>query len=289
MLRDGLPQPVEGRRRAREVDAGQVRVRHRDLADRLPVAGDQVDDARRQPGRLQEPHRVVRGELLRRRRLPDDGVAHQRRSQREVAGDRREVERRDRQHEPLQRTVVEPVPDPRRADRLLAEQLPSERHVEAQEVDELARGVDLGLLHRLALAEHRGGVEGVAPRPGQQVGGAQQHRRAVVVGQVAPQRRGGARGVDRVLDVRRGRLVRRTQDGAVPVRLDDVDRRTRPGPLTAGDRHRQIDVLASQLGQARLQRGTFGTAGCVGPDRFVERDRDRGDGVHGPMLPSGTR
>ena len=93
-----------------EVDAGQVGIGERDLGDRDAVTGDQVDDPGRQAGRLEQPHRLVRGKLLRRRRLPDDGVTHERRRRRQVAGDGGEVERRDGVDEALERPVVEPVP-----------------------------------------------------------------------------------------------------------------------------------------------------------------------------------
>ena len=83
----------------------------RHLGDVEAVAGQHVDHARRQAGLLEQLHGQVRGELLGRRRLPDDGVAHQRRRGRQVAGDRGEVERRDRVDEALQRAVVGAVPD----------------------------------------------------------------------------------------------------------------------------------------------------------------------------------
>ena len=71
------------------------------------------------PGRharlLEQPHRQVRGEALRRRRLPDHRVAHQRGRGGQVAGDRGEVERRDRVDEALERAVVHAVPHARRA------------------------------------------------------------------------------------------------------------------------------------------------------------------------------
>ena len=105
------------------MDTGQIGIGQRDLADRLPAPGDHVDHARRQSARLQQSHRVVRRQLLGRRRLPDHRVAHQRGRGGQVAGDRGEVERGDGQHEALQRAVVQPVPHARPADRLLLQDL----------------------------------------------------------------------------------------------------------------------------------------------------------------------
>ena len=59
-------------------------------------------------------------------------------------------------------------------------------HVEAPEVDQLARGVDLGLPRGLRLAQHRGRVEPRAPRTGEQVGRLEDDRGAVVEGEGAP-------------------------------------------------------------------------------------------------------
>src|SRR3712207_9139169 len=73
----------------------------------------------------------------------------------QVAGDRGEVERRDRVDEALERTVVDPVPDAGRAHRLLGHDLAGEVHVVAPEVDQLAGAVDLRLVGGLRLTQHR--------------------------------------------------------------------------------------------------------------------------------------
>src|SRR5450759_5454099 len=54
-----------------------------------------------------------------------------------------------------------------------------EVRVEAPEVDDLARGIDLGLKHGLALPEHRRAIDRVAPRRGQQIRGLEEHRGAI--------------------------------------------------------------------------------------------------------------
>ena len=62
-------------------------------------------------------------------------------------------------HEALERPVLHPVPDAGRRDRLLRVDAQHELDVEAEEVDQLAGGVDLGLVRGLRLAEHRRRVE----------------------------------------------------------------------------------------------------------------------------------
>ncbi len=54
--------------------------------------------------------------------------------------------------------------------------------VEAPEVDQLAGGIDLGLVDRLGLAQHGGGVDHLPVGPGQQVGGLQEDGRPVLPG-----------------------------------------------------------------------------------------------------------
>ena len=82
----------------------------RDLGTAIPSPVTRLITPGGRPAASKQPHRPVRRELLRRRRLPDHRVAHQRRRGRQVAGDRGEVERRDRVDEALQRPVVDPVP-----------------------------------------------------------------------------------------------------------------------------------------------------------------------------------
>ncbi len=215
------------------------------------------------------------------RGLPDHRVAHERGGGGQVAGDRGEVERGDRVDEALERAVVHPVPGARATGRLVLQDLASVRHVEAPEVGQLAGRVDLGLVAGLRLAEHRGGVEPVAPRPGQQVGRAQQHRCALVERQRTPRRSGPERGLDGGLGVLVTGVGRGAQDVGVVVRGDDVDARAGRHVLAAVDRHRQLVVLAGQLGQGRLQVGPLGGARGVVPHRLVARGRCGGDSIHG--------
>jgi hypothetical protein len=65
---------LEGRRRAGEVDPGEVGVVQEHLRDLDAVAREHVDDAGRHARLLEQLHGQVRGELLGRRGLPDHGV-----------------------------------------------------------------------------------------------------------------------------------------------------------------------------------------------------------------------
>ncbi len=263
------------------MDAGQRRVLQRDGGDVQAVAGHHVDDALGQAGRLQQLHQQVRGELLGRRGLPQHHVAHQRRRGRQVAGDGGEVERGDRVDEALQRAVVAAVPHAVRGDRLLGHDLAGEVHVEAQEVDQLAGSVDLGLLRGLGLAEHGGGGQGLAPGAGQQVGGAQEDRGAGVEGERLPGRGRGQGSVDGLLRVRPGGVAQGSEPRRVVVRLDDVELGAAAHAALTVDRHGQLDrLLAAQLLQLRLQAGPFRAAGGVAVDRLVHRRGDLGHSIH---------
>src|ERR671918_3155783 len=106
VLADLPPHPIEGRGGAREMDAGEVRMRQRRLADLGPGPVDEVDDSGRKARGLKELHEVVRGVSLRQRRLPHHGIAQQRRARGEVPGNGREVERGHGEDEPFEGAVV---------------------------------------------------------------------------------------------------------------------------------------------------------------------------------------
>ena len=233
------------------------------------------------PGGLQQLQREVGGDRLGGGRLPEHGVAHQRRRGRQVAGDGAEVERGDRVDEALERPVLDPVPDAGGGDRLVGEDLRGEVHVEAQEVDQLAGGVDLGLVGRLRLAQHRGGGDRLAPGPGQQVGGAQEHRGPLVEGQVAPGRGAAWRGLDGVGDVGVGGVGVAADHRGVPVRLDDVVLGAGAAAAAAADHLLDVQRLGGELGQLGLQPRPLGAAGCVVVHRLVGRGGHDGGGVHG--------
>ena len=153
-------------------------------------------------------------------------------------------------------------------------------HVEAPEVDQLARRVDLGLVGRLALSQHRRGVDPGAPRPGEEVGGLEQDRGPVVEGQVAP---GGCGGFAASTAAAASAFVaprvtpstlrwacgwRTSILGPLPV--------TRAPPIVCGSswlRRRQLD-------ERHLERGPLGAAGGVVEDGLVGGGRDVGHSVH---------
>jgi hypothetical protein len=185
--------------------------------------------------------------------------------------------------------VVEAVPYTRRAERLLFEDLPPEVDVEAPEVDQLARCVDLRLVARLALAEHRGRGQRVPPRPGEQFGGLEEDGGPIVVRHALPPRSSSPSCLHGSPDVVRCRVVQRAEDGGLAVRLHDVDGFTAAEPLVAADRHGQLDPLPGDLLQPRLERGPLCAARGEVVDGLVDGRRDLADGVEHGASRSGCR
>src|SRR5581483_11267683 len=248
---------------------------------------DEVDHARRQPRLLVELHQEVRRVRRRRRRLPHDRVAHQRGRGRQVAGDRGEVERCHREDEALERPVFQPVPDAGRGDGLLLVDARHVADVEAPEVDELARRVDLGLVCGLRLAEHGRGVQRLAPGAGEQLGRAQQHGRALLPRRARPVVPGLAGGGDRALDLRLPALVHGREHVRAVVRLDGLERLA-GAHLLAADHERDVELLRLEAGEPNAQLLALGRAGRIAPDRLVEGLGDAGDavGAHAVILRS---
>ena len=198
----------------------------RGVADRRAAPVDQVDHAvGGRPASLQELQRVIGRERGGRGGLPEHRVAHQRGRGRQVAADRREVERADGEDEAFERPVLQPVPDARRGDRLLLVDPRHELDVEAEEVDQLGGGVDLGLVHRLRLVEHRRGDERRPPRAGEKLGRAQEHGGALLPRRPAPVLPGLGGRLDRLLHLGLAALVDVGEHVALAVRhhrLDEV-------------------------------------------------------------------
>ena len=127
-----------------------------------------------------------------------------------------------------------------------------ELDVEAEEVDRLAGGVDLGLVCGLRLAEHRRGVQRVAPRAREELGGAQQHggtllprpARPVVPARARMRRSPAARA--------RGALVHVGEDVILVVRHH---RRLQVAghDVLAVDHERDLDPLVLHLLEAPLE------------------------------------
>ena len=249
---DRLPHSLKDRGAAGEVHAAQVRVVHRRVADLRAAPRYQIDDAVGQPRLLEHLHQPVGRENGGRRRLPDDGVAHHRGAGRQVAGDRGEVEGRDRQHEPLERPVLDVVPHPRTAAGLLAEDLGHVRDVVAEEVDQLARRVDLGLQDRLALVQHRRRIDDRAVLAGEQLGRLQEDGSARLPRHRRPfrtRRLGRGHRLPNGVGVP---LVKRRQHVPVVVRHDALAE-IAGRDLGAADEQRNLDLRAGDLGEMRGQ------------------------------------
>ncbi len=219
------------------------------------------------------------------RRLPQHHVPEQRGSGGQVARDRGEVERGDGEHESLERAVLHPVPRAGRRRRLLGQQPPGEVDVVPPEVDQLAGGVDLRLVDRLGLAQHRRSVDRRAPGPGQQFGRLEEDGGAVVEGQFAPSGRGQAGRLDRGRDVFVGGLADLAEPVCVVVRHGDVEPLAATHSLDTADRHRQVNWFPGQLFQLGFQGEALGATRRVGLDCLVRGNRNTGDGIeHGSLL-----
>jgi hypothetical protein len=151
-----------------------------------------------------------------------------------------------------------------------------EVHVEAEEIDELAGGVDLGLERGLRLAEHRRGVERRAVLAGEKIGSLQEHGRAGFPRQRRPVLLRGQSGLDRGLDLALARLVVHAEHVLVVVRHDAEARFSR-ADVPSVDDARNVDFLAAELFQLRLELGLLLRAGAVRVDRLVFRHLDLGD------------
>ena len=125
------------------------------IADGPCIARQEIDDSGRQSRRFEQFEDLIVAVNSRAGGFPDDGIAHQRGSGRQVRSDRCEIERRDGVHEAFERPVIQPVPHAERVSRLVAVDFLGKGNIESQEVDRFTDGVDLRLMRRLALIEHR--------------------------------------------------------------------------------------------------------------------------------------
>ena len=108
----------------------------------------------------------------------------------------------------------------------------------------------------------------VAPRAGEELGGAQEDRCPLVPRHPRPLGVRGRRGVDRLLDVLGAALRDVGEDVALAMGLHRLERRVRVDVLATDD-HRDRDPLALHLVQAELEGGALRRAGRVGPDGLV--------------------
>jgi hypothetical protein len=155
---------------------------------------------------------------------------------------------------------------------LLLQDLGHIADVEAQEVAQLGGGVDLRLVGRLRLPEHRRGVDRVAPRPGEEVGRAQEHRRALVPWRLRPGAMRAGRGLDRRVHLLGTPLVRLAEHVVTVVRRGHRPRRP-PLHVAAADHQWQLRHLLAHGAQACLQPFPLRRARRVGVDRLVLRNR----------------
>ena len=247
--------------------------------DLLRVPGHEVDHAGRHARRLEQLHDVVIRERRRVRRLPHGHVAHEGGRARQVAADGREVERADRVHEAFEAPVVRAVPGAGAGPGLQVVDAARQEGAEAEEVDQLARAVDLGLIDGLALTQHCRRIELVPPRTRQEVGGPQEHGGSVLPTHGRPFPPRVERGRDRRRDLLGPRRVHVGQDVAVIVGHDD--RRRAPLPqLPASDDDRDVDDLGGLPVQLGLERRLLGASRPVRQDRLVVGKRDVRRAVH---------
>ena len=224
-----LPQRLKDFGRSGKMDSPELPVGQQSLADDRGGTGHKVDHSRRQPSLLQQSqHEVVR--VGRRRRgLPHDCAPHERRRGREVAANRRKVERCDGVDESF--CVV---------------------RIEAPEVGQLAGRIDLCLESRLALAQHRRCVEHRAPARRKQVGRFEEDGGPVdqrPVRPVAPRFPGC---LDRGGDFFRAGLVHLGEHMAMAVRHHRVDGLAGTDFLAADD-DRDLDLAAAEILEGLLQ------------------------------------
>jgi hypothetical protein len=250
--------------RAGEVDAGEVAVRERHPAHLGAVAEDEVDHARRQACLLEHLQDRPGAQLGLLGRLPEHDVPHHGRRVGQV-GEAQEVERGDREHEPLERPVLHPVPRARQRLRLHLVHLAHVADVELEVVRGLAGRVDLGLAHRLRQVQHGDGVQPGPPGAAGELGRTQEDRRPVFPRHPRPVLPRLGRGDDGRLDLagpgpvglrQRALVVVRDDDGVQAAGLD----------VAAADAQRQLGRRRLDAGELRIDGGALGRA-----RRVVER------------------
>ena len=268
VLADRPPDVLERSGRSGEVDPGKVGMGQSNVTGGLSRRIDQIDDSRRQPGLVEDFHVELGGVVGLIGRLPDDGVPQQCGGAGKVSGDRREVERRDREDESFQRTILHPVPETGGGDRLVGVDLGHELRVVSQKVDELADGVDLRLEGVLRLAQHRHGVDARAIGAADQFGRFQEDGRAIFPRHVPPFLPCSQSRIDCPADVAFVPLVIAAENVLPLVRRAQLHQVPGLDPFAA-DPHRQFRRFGLQFLQCLLQSFPFCASGRVAENRFV--------------------
>ena len=240
-------------------------MRRAGVADHRRRPRQEVDDAVGQPGLAQDLHDVVRRQHRRVRRLPHDGAAHHRRRRRQVGADRREVERRDGEHEALERARLELVPHARRRERLLrrrcarrSAQFQRQKSIDSQAASISAWCAVFDWPSMVAALR----IGAILRR--QQLGRAQEDREPLVERRRRPRRLRRQRGVDRRLHV----VGRRPAPPSPSTFLCACGERTSamPAPLRRSPPTRSgisTGALRHRLERA-LERLLLGGSGAVG-------------------------
>ena len=258
--------------------AGQV-LRCEDLlADYGTLSRNEIHHAVGEACFLVDLHQVVVREDGRGGRFPHGHVAHQHRRHIEVRCDGGEVERRQREDEAFERAVLHRIDLALRALGLEAVDLGGKVRIVAQEVDQLAGGVDLGLVEVLALAEHRGSVHQRAVLRGNELRGLHQDGGAHRPVGHRPLLVGFHRGVDGHPHFLRAGLVVGGQHVMVVVRHHYLAGIAGADFLPADDQ-RNLDFDAALAFEFFFEGLAFGGSFQIGLDRLVGRIRECVDRV----------
>jgi len=169
-------------------------------------------------------------------------------------------------------------------ERLVAVDDLHEVRVVPPEVDQLAGGIDFGLVRRLAHVEHRGGVERLAILAGQQLRGLQEHDRPGVPGHPAPLRLRFVGRLDGLLHEQSIALMVLAQNVLMVVRADHVGQ-CAVADLFAGDDHRHVELLPEHLAQPGLQLGPLRASGPVVQAGLIDGLRYAENAVEHRFLP----
>ena len=217
-------------------------------------------------------------------RLPQYGVTHQRRRSRQVACNRRKIERRNRKHKTFQRPVIDIIPHARLGAWLFTVNLLQVMRVVSEKIDQLAGGVNLRLEDSFALPQHCGAVECITVGSRQKVGCLEKNRRPRLPGHTAPVCMSVAGGFDGLANLFGTGLMVVTQQMTVVVRRLAVAHP--PGSyLFTPDAQRNLDLGAHHRFKRGRQCRPLGTSRRVAAHRFVDRNRNAGSRIsHGQPL-----